>query len=219
MVDLAPDSARVFVGVPGEGVKWFRARPDLDIFTEDGSGPAALLSVIHELIRANFHRLAEGIDLANIAVDFDGIALIQVGPAWTFKVDGEEQSLYVRYEDGDETELHRIDGMEIVGPLSWQRKTSRAARCPSVQRHSTTDSGNKPKINTFRPGALNSVQLTAYRPGPVHQGRDTPCGVACSRSLRVPTPFADLSDDESHGSFHGVFHRVWGVAPRMSRHS
>lgn len=56
VVDLTPDSARVFVDVPGEGITWFRAPPALDVFTEDGTGPEALLPVIHELIRTNFPR-------------------------------------------------------------------------------------------------------------------------------------------------------------------
>lgn len=58
--------------------------------------------------------MAEQIDLANIAEDFDGLALIQVGPAWTVKVDGEDESLYVRHVDGDKSEFHRIDGLEIT---------------------------------------------------------------------------------------------------------
>jgi hypothetical protein len=113
-VDLSPESARVFVDVPSEGIKWLQASPDLDVFTQDGSGPVPLLQVIHALVQGNFHRIAKDIDLANISDDFDGAALITVGPRWTVKVDGEEESLYVRYQEGEKTEFHRIDGMEIT---------------------------------------------------------------------------------------------------------
>jgi hypothetical protein len=114
VVDISPDSARVFVDMPGVGVKWFRARPDLHVFTQDGSGPVALVSLILELIQSNFAKTAEDIDLANIAEDFDGKAIIEVGPGWTIVVDGEEQPLYVQHADGDKVEYQRIDGMEIT---------------------------------------------------------------------------------------------------------
>lgn len=113
-VSLSPESARVFIDIPGEGIKWLQASPDLDVFTEDGQGPELLLPVIHALIQANFHRLAKDIDLANITKDFDGFALISVGPQWTVEIDDEKQSLYVRYQVGARSEFHRIDGMEIT---------------------------------------------------------------------------------------------------------
>ncbi|MGO9099698.1 MAG: hypothetical protein ACLP9Y_09765 [Mycobacterium sp.] len=116
-VDLSPESARVFIDVPGEGIKWFQASPDLDVFARDGRGPELLLPVIHALIRSNFLRIAKDIDLANIAEDFDGAALITVGPGWTVEFDGEEQSLYARYQEGEKTEFHRIDGMEITAKI------------------------------------------------------------------------------------------------------
>jgi hypothetical protein len=108
-----PESARVWVDRPGEGLKWFQARPDLDVFTEDGSS-IPLRPLIHALIQQNWHRIIEQFDLANIAENVDETGPIQVGPGWTIKIDGEEQSLYAQYAEGPTPELHRIDGMEIT---------------------------------------------------------------------------------------------------------
>ncbi|MEV0355036.1 restriction endonuclease [Nocardia sp. NPDC050697] len=112
-IDLTPRGAHVMVDVPGEGVGWLRAPHDLDVFAVDESW-APLHSVIDALLRGNWPRIAEQIDLVNIAEDFDGTAVLSVGPGWTIKIDGVEQSLYVRYVDGNRTDFHRIDGIELV---------------------------------------------------------------------------------------------------------
>ncbi|MFE5480529.1 restriction endonuclease [Nocardia sp. NPDC056541] len=110
-VDLTPESARVWVDRPGEGVKWFRAPHNLDVLAEDDS-LTSLEAVAGAVIQGGWTQIMDQIDLANIAEDVDGTAVISVGPAWTIKVDGEEQSLYARY--GNTSERHRIDAIEIT---------------------------------------------------------------------------------------------------------
>jgi hypothetical protein len=73
-VNLTPESSRVWVDRPGEGVKWFQAPPDLDVFAEDGS-MIPLRPVVNALIQHNWHRTIEQLDLANIAGDVDGTAV------------------------------------------------------------------------------------------------------------------------------------------------
>jgi hypothetical protein len=112
-VDLTPQGARVWVDVPGDGVKWFRAPHNLDVFVVDGSF-VALEPLAYALVEGNWPRIIEQIDLVNIAEDVDTTAIIYVGPGWTIKVDGVEQSLYARHVEGDKTEFHRIDAVEIT---------------------------------------------------------------------------------------------------------
>ncbi|MFC9472255.1 restriction endonuclease [Nocardia sp. NPDC056952] len=113
-IDLSPRSARVWVDVPGDGIKWFRAPHNLDVFAKGDESYIPLFSIVNELIRGNWPRIADQLDLANVAEDFDGTAVLSVGPEWTVKLDGIEQPLYVRNVEGSKTEFHRIDGIEIV---------------------------------------------------------------------------------------------------------
>lgn len=113
VVNLTPNGASVLVNRPGEGVKWFRAPHDLDVLAEDGS-LTSLVTVIGALIRGNWPRIIEQIELVNIAEDVDTTAVLGVGPGWTVKVGDEEQSLYVRHVDGEKTDLHRIDAISSI---------------------------------------------------------------------------------------------------------
>ncbi|WP_433683373.1 restriction endonuclease [Nocardia sp. CA-119907] len=112
-VNLTPERYRVLVDFPGEGVIAFLAPDNLDVFAEDGSF-VPLKPIVQALIEGHWPQIIQQIDLVNIEEDFDGFAVIGVGPDWTIKVDGEQHYLYVRYVEGEKTELQRIDGLEIT---------------------------------------------------------------------------------------------------------
>jgi hypothetical protein len=118
-ISLTPESARVWVERPGEGIKWFKAPADLDIFREDGERVGTLVPIFHALWDANFERVLDQIGLADISEDTEQFFVMQVGPAWEVHVDGEPQRLYVCYQEGDaEPELQAIDALEFKGKAS-----------------------------------------------------------------------------------------------------
>jgi len=113
-VSLSPEAARVWVDRPGEGIKWFKAPPALDIVLPDGR-TSDLLAVYAELYQANLSRIIEQIDLAQISENLDRFFVLRVGPGWTVQVDGKPASLYLPHVEGARTELHRIDALEFTG--------------------------------------------------------------------------------------------------------
>jgi hypothetical protein len=118
-VSLTPESARVWVERPGEGVKWFKAPADLDIFRGDGESVGTLVPIFHALWDANFPRVLDQIGLADIPEDTEQFFVLRVGPGWEVHVNGEPEPLFVRYHDGDaEPELQAIDAMEFKGKAS-----------------------------------------------------------------------------------------------------
>jgi len=118
-ISLSPDRARVWVDRPGEGVKWFRAPADLDVFRGDGEPVAALMQVYANLLDANFERVAEQIGLADIAEDIERFFTLRAGPEWEVRIDEKPQRLYARWEDGDHgPELHAIEALEFTGRAS-----------------------------------------------------------------------------------------------------
>jgi hypothetical protein len=119
-VSLTPIRAEVAVVIPGEGIVPVPAPQDLHIFAEDGSH-IELLPLVNALLEANIARTTDQIELQNIAEDMDAYAVITVGPAWTFELEGEQRSLYVeRRVEGEEPELLRIDGMKITAKIVIQ---------------------------------------------------------------------------------------------------
>lgn len=112
-VDLTPESYRVWVEVPGEGIKWWDAPPNMDVFAADGSS-FVLIQLVQALIHGAWDQIIDQIGLADIAEDLETTAEMQVGPEWTIKIGEETHSLYVRPAGGEATELHRIDGLQIT---------------------------------------------------------------------------------------------------------
>ena len=118
-ISLTPESARVWVERPGEGIKWFKAPADLDIFRGDGESVGTLIPIFHALWDANFPRVLDQIGLADISEDTEQFFVLRVGPGWEVHINGEPERLYVRYQDGDaEPQLQAIDGMEFKGKAS-----------------------------------------------------------------------------------------------------
>lgn len=116
VLSLTPERGKVAVLPPGaEGAGWFHAPPDLDVFLDDGSEVGALMDVARALINANFPKVAEQIELGQIENDLSTAFVLEVGPGWRVKVDGEERRLCARYIEGNDVELHTIDRLQITG--------------------------------------------------------------------------------------------------------
>ncbi|MBB5166270.1 hypothetical protein [Mycobacterium sp. AZCC_0083] len=114
-LELTPWRARVFVDRPGEGVKWFHAPQDLDIFIQEGVG-MDLGTLISALVEGPFlwDRINEQIGLTAIAQDMETYVNCGTGPGFTLDFDGRPHSLYVRHDDGEKCDLQRIDSIEIT---------------------------------------------------------------------------------------------------------
>jgi hypothetical protein len=116
-VDITPWRARVGVERPGEGVKWFDASQDLDVYVTEGAGFDLGTLIMACVEGPGFTtRLIEEIGLANIAEDMETSLAFNTGPGWTldFGPDGEPRSFYLGCDDGEKVELQRIDAIEIT---------------------------------------------------------------------------------------------------------
>jgi hypothetical protein len=114
-IDITPWKARVWVDRPGEGVGWFYAPQDLNVFVEED-----VFTDLGTLIMACVDgpgfsmRLKEEIGFTDIAEDMETVLAFNTGPGWTldFGPDGGPRSFYL--EDGKKKELQRIDAIEIT---------------------------------------------------------------------------------------------------------
>jgi hypothetical protein len=112
-IAFTPEGARIWVHRPDRGLGWFRPPLDLWLFLPDGTQFASLMEAVDAHITANMQKIAEQIELAEIAEDLDRFFLLGIGPPWTVAVDGEPQQLHLRW---DETgELHPVDKLEVRG--------------------------------------------------------------------------------------------------------
>jgi hypothetical protein len=120
-VDVSPQSVRVWVDYPGEGVKWGYPSWDLEVIADDGSS-FDLLSLVGALLGTPdlWGQLREEINLANITEDFETHITIGTGPDWALDVGGKQHKLFVSPDDGQGTELHRIDGIEFTSKITVQ---------------------------------------------------------------------------------------------------
>jgi hypothetical protein len=114
MLALTPEGFRVFVERPDGGVGWFRAQPDHLLFLEDGTPVASLNGFAHRLIQKRFPEVAEQLGLNRIAEDLDAwFRLESEGPHGTN--DEARLPLFVRHEESDPPELHRVTRLVIDG--------------------------------------------------------------------------------------------------------
>ena len=129
---LSPERATAAIEKPdGTRQKVRDVPPDGLLFFEDGSEAATVRDMFLRTWNAKFTELSEQIDLASITEDQDQCFVLGIiGTGFTIEVDGEQRSLYVRYEETDPPELHRVIGMEFIGravikvteiPLSHRR--------------------------------------------------------------------------------------------------
>lgn len=116
VVSFTPEKARVTVDRPGEGVAWFWATPDLHIFFDNGEEVDALLPLFKSAYDAQWPRLMEQIDLANIGEDMDRFFHLRIGPVQTSNTDGNPHHLCLRMEEGPQAgELHPVKRIDVFG--------------------------------------------------------------------------------------------------------
>lgn len=116
-VDITPWKARVWVDRPGQDVGWFQAPQDLNIFVAEGAFFDLGTLVLACVEGPDFtNRLVEEVGLPNIAEDMETHLAFSTGPGWTldFGPNGEPRSFYLEHNDGEKTELQRIDAIEIT---------------------------------------------------------------------------------------------------------
>jgi hypothetical protein len=116
-VSFTPQSARLYIHVPGVGLQWFRAMPDHIIFFEDGHGAGTVMDMFRALHDANAPRIFDQIGLGDIAEDMTSEFVFRVGPPWTARVEGKERHFFARYDDADPPEYHLIDRLEVTGTM------------------------------------------------------------------------------------------------------
>jgi hypothetical protein len=115
-VTLTPRRARVDIDVPGSGIESIEAPWNLHIYAGEDAAEddyVGLLQIVMALIQANWTRLLDDIELANIEANTDSYATVAVGPRWTVGFQGEQIPFYVERRVGDTRELLRIDGMTV----------------------------------------------------------------------------------------------------------
>jgi hypothetical protein len=111
-VTLTPQRARVDIDVPGSGIETIEAPWDLHVYAAEDDY-VGLLQVVKALIEANWVRLIDDIELANIAESMDAYATVSVGPGWTVGFEGEQRPFHVERTVDGTKELLRIDGMTV----------------------------------------------------------------------------------------------------------
>jgi hypothetical protein len=116
-VDVSPQSVRVWVDSPGEGVKWGCPSWDLEVIADDGSS-FNLLSLVGALLGTPdlWGQIREEINLANITEDAEAHITIGTGPNWALAIGGKRHTLFVSRVDGDE--LERIDAIEFTSKIT-----------------------------------------------------------------------------------------------------
>jgi hypothetical protein len=111
---LKPQSARVWVERSG-GAKWFRAAPDIALFTDDGTQlDRGLQAAVVNHLRNQSVEIAEQIGLRDIAESMESEFVIVWAPVFV-PVDDGEVEVFVRYHDASPPELHRVVKVEIRG--------------------------------------------------------------------------------------------------------
>jgi hypothetical protein len=114
-VDITPWRARIGVERAGEGVDWFTASQDLDIYlTESASVDFGTLIMACVDGEGFTTRLKEEIGLTHIAEDMETFLALNTGPGFTFDLRGEPRSFFVGRADGEKMELQHIDAIEIT---------------------------------------------------------------------------------------------------------
>lgn len=115
-VSLTPERATVSVCRPDGKVVWFKARPDLRIFLDNGQEVATLLECVRVFVMSTWPKIMEDIDLANITEDRDEFFKLVIGPPWRVGLGGREVTLCARDETAAQgPELHPIERVEMVG--------------------------------------------------------------------------------------------------------
>lgn len=118
-VDVSPQSLRMWVDYPGEGVMWGSPSWDVEVIADDGSS-FTLLSLVGALLGTPdlWGQLREELNLANITEDFETQIAIGTGPNWALEVGGKRHTLFVSRDDGENTELQRIDAIEFTSKIT-----------------------------------------------------------------------------------------------------
>jgi len=115
LVELTPESAKVWVKKPNGQTVWFKAPADLDILLEDGSElPAPLYQLVRSIVEGRWDKIIEDIGLRDITEDRDEFFVLFVEPV-NPRIDGIEVSLFARYQDETGSELHSIERIEVSG--------------------------------------------------------------------------------------------------------
>lgn len=117
-VDVSPQSVRMWVDYPGEGVVWGYPSWDLEVIADDGSS-FDLLSLVGALLGTPdlWGQIREEINLANITEDVEEHITIGTGPNWALEIGGKRHTLFVCPADGENTELQRIDAIEFTSKI------------------------------------------------------------------------------------------------------
>jgi hypothetical protein len=113
---LTPEQATLIVRRPDDTQLRVRdLQPDTVMYVEDGRPVATLGAAFNGLFEANFTALVEMIGLLNITEDIDRTFVLGIGPPWSPQVDDKDVQMYLRWEEADPPELHRIEVVEFVG--------------------------------------------------------------------------------------------------------
>ena len=113
---LSPTRARVWVERPDGSTVWFKAPEDIALFGEDGVGlePNLRKAVMDHLQRQNPMAIAEQIGLRDITEDVESDFVALWRPV-VIEGDEQQKDVFVRYEEADPVELHRVVQVVISG--------------------------------------------------------------------------------------------------------
>lgn len=113
---LAPTKARVWVERPDGSTVWFKAPEDLALFGEDGTALESNLrvAVMDHLQRQDPMAIAEQIGLRDIT-EYAESEFVAIWRPVEIEVDGQQADVFVRYEEADPVELHRVVQVAITG--------------------------------------------------------------------------------------------------------
>lgn len=111
---LTPRHARVWVERP-EGLKWFRAAPDIALFTEDGMqiDPDLKAAVTNHMQKQSAD-IADQIDLRDISDSMETTFVLAWTPVFV-PVNDEEVEMFLRDAAASPPELHRVVKVEVSG--------------------------------------------------------------------------------------------------------
>jgi hypothetical protein len=114
LLALTPERFRVFIERADGTAGWFRAESDHLLFLEDGDPVATLNGFAHRLIQKRFPEIAEQLGMNRIAEDLDAWFSLE-SEGLHGSNDSGRLPLFVRHEEIDPPEFHRVTRLVIDG--------------------------------------------------------------------------------------------------------